>query len=178
MTNIASNLRNIQDKATNITGSKTSKQWFPQRFHTSYSKQIMKLLLGSSIDEKLLTKHEDKLFNELNTKNISLDIQEIFKGLHNTSYNKYLESLLFMKSTNELSKLTLDNNMSNICNLLDEYNKEILGTVDKVNIALCKSNIESMIESSNIGINTIKNKCRQQGFTDAQIEEAIKQLEQ
>lgn len=182
--NIDNKLSNIKIEAQNIAGSNTSGRWYPQRFHISYSKQLLKILCvnqnkyqGCNV-EKIFVKHEDKLFDNLLKYESWFRVEDIVSGLEKQAkFNELFCKLLTLQEVSTLSEMTLENNLKLINDLLDWYNDCIKGKSTERNVNECMSNIESMIQTaSGYNLEKIRNACKKSDFSDIEINIALWKL--
>lgn len=186
LNNIEKVLPDIEIAAHEIAGSTSGKQWTPQRFHASYSKQLLQVMCinknkknkyeGYTFD-KIIVKHEDILFRYLLGNEPWFKVEDIISGLQLQGiFNKMFCELLTLQNLSKLSEMTIDNNMKLITELLDLYNECIKGNNRNAirNIDECRSNILSMIEgATKYNSEKIRKDCRKAGFSEKEIDIAL-----
>lgn len=176
-------LPNIEIAAHEIAGSTSGKPWTPQRFHASYSKQLLRVMCTNKNKyeeytfDKIIVKHEDILFRYLLGNEPWFKVEDIISGLQLQGiFNKMFCELLTLQNLSKLSEMTIDNNMKLITELLDLYSECIKGSNGNTirNINECKSNILSMIEeATKYSSEKIRRDCRKAGFSEKEIDIAL-----
>lgn len=125
---IMHNLEAICNGVEQITKVKSSKEWFPQTFHKSYSKQTLKCIFKSlNLSDKLFDKREKQLFSEIEAHpEIGFSFNDWINDIiRDAKLNKPYAKLLSMQDLNELSQMTIECNLSKINKTLDDYNTYI-----------------------------------------------------
>lgn len=173
--NAAKNLESIKDDVAELTEQKSKEKWLPQKIYLSYSKQLLKMkyhdiLKQYNYSDKIYEKDEDNLFETLKKYNCSFDVNDMISAICSQYiYNYWINRLLSMSSCEELKELTLENTLHNIDEALDAYNNIINGITSRT-INECISNIESMLQFSNIKDDkTIIDACKTSGYTEDEI---------
>lgn len=128
MDGIANKLGCIENGIQIITGAISKHKWYPQKFHLSYAKQLLKLICKDiDISDKIFEKQEDKLFELISQEKLPIDISAIYNGIHKEAYyNKYINDILFMTDIEtQLPNMVIEKTLDIIKRELDEYNKHI-----------------------------------------------------
>lgn len=142
----ALNINDICNKMNDFLFNKTSKTWYPQTFHKSYSKHSLKLmvkdlnlstsdLVYKRLGDNLFDKHEDELYAWFNRVGVFDFPDTIIEGLSASKHNNYFYKLLTLTDENYLSSMILENTLNDILSDLDLYNKEVRGLETTANIA-------------------------------------------
>lgn len=123
LTGIINVLPEIQNMVQMLSGQCNKKSWLPQKFHLSYTKNLLHILcMTSRVSDKIFNKHENELFAKMKNGELPIDLEQIYLGIkQNSVHNAYLAKMLFMQDIRQLELMTMENTLNTILSELDDY---------------------------------------------------------